>query len=263
MIRTALLGLLVWSAQGASLQPAMQRAMQGTPGSAVAIEIATGKLLAAYRPDLAQGRAASPGSVLKPFTLAAWIEAHPGQAAPVRPCPRQLRLNGRRVDCTHPILAAPLDAAAALAYSCNCYFARLALDLRPANLARALRALAGNVAQARTPEELQLQGIGEWGIQVTPMELAAGYRRLAQQRARPESGPILEGLEGAVAYGSGQLAAAPGAGVVGKTGTGAGHAWFAGFTRELVVVVFVQQGKGASDAAPIAGEIFRAWGSAR
>ena len=42
-----------------------------------------------------------------------------------------------------------------------------------------------------------------------------------------------------------------------------GHAWFAGFAPaqapEIVVVVLLDQGRGGTDAAPIAGEIFRAY----
>ena len=87
------------------------------------------------------------------------------------------------------LLASPLfaqDGNEAYVVVRICAFAaRLAADLHPADFARVLRALTGKVTQAATAEDLQLQGIGEWGIQVTPMELAAGYRRLAQQRTRP------------------------------------------------------------------------------
>ena len=230
--------------------------MAGKPGAAIVADVATGHLLAGYRVDRAP--AASPGSTLKPFTLAAWIDAHGGSSPSAWPCPRQLRLGGRRFDCTHPLLAVAPDPAAALAYSCNCYFAHLALDLNPADFARSLRAMAGQVSTAATPEELQLQAIGEWGIEMTPMELMTAYRRLAQNRNKPSLAPVFAGLAGAVAFGSAQLAAAPPLQVAGKTGTGMGHAWFAGFTPEVVVVVFLEQGRGGSDAAPVAGEIFRA-----
>src|SRR5579862_10067083 len=115
--------------------------MAGKPGTALVADVATGKLLAAYRPDFARTVKAPPGSTLKPFTLAAWIEAH-GSAPDAWPCPRQLRLDGRRFDCVHPLLARPFEAADALAYSCNCYFAHIAAALRPADFARALRGFA-------------------------------------------------------------------------------------------------------------------------
>jgi cell division protein FtsI/penicillin-binding protein 2 len=245
------------------LQSAVERACAGRPGAALVAEISTGRLLASYRPERARTRAEPPGSVLKPFTLAAWMDAHAGAAPPAWPCPRQLRIAGRRLDCTHPAPAAPLDAAAAIAYSCNCWFAHLALELKPAEFAAALRPLAAQVSTAVTAEDLQLQAIGEWGIQVTPTELLAAYRKLALRRAGAALRPVFEGLDGAVVYGTAQLAAAPELQVAGKTGTGLGHAWFAGFAPapapEIVVVVFLDRGRGGADAAPIASEIFRAY----
>jgi peptidoglycan glycosyltransferase len=254
MSRLLLPGLVLCAAQGADLQSAVDRAMAGKPGVVVVAEVASGRLLAGTRLERARVRAASPGSTLKPFTLAAWMEQHGGVLPAAWACPRQLRLAGRRLDCTHPALTLALEPSTALAYSCNCYFAHLAMDLKPGDFAHALRRIAGQVATAGTSEQLQLQAIGEWGIQVTPMELLAAYRRLAQERSKP----IVAGLKGAVEFGSAQLAAAPGLHVAGKTGTGVGHAWFAGFTQEAVVVVFLEQGRGGSDAAPVAGEIFRA-----
>jgi cell division protein FtsI/penicillin-binding protein 2 len=255
LLSTGLLPITLWCAD---LQSAVDRAMAGKPGAAVVADIATGRLLAGYRVEQARTRVASPGSTLKPFTLGAWIDAHGGASPPAWACTRQLRLAGRRFDCTHPLLAAAPDPAGALAYSCNCYFAHLALELNPAEFARTLRTMAGQVSTAANPEELQLQAIGEWGIEMTPMELVTAYRRLAQSRKRQVLEPVFAGLEGAVAFGSAQLAAAPPLPVAGKTGTGVGHAWFAGFTPEAVVVVFLEQGRGGSDASPVAGEMFRA-----
>ena len=267
MPRFYLLCIVPLAACGADLQSAVERAFAGRQGAAVVADVATGKLLGSYRPEQARTRPAPPGSALKPFTLMAWMEAHAGAKPPQRACPRQLRLAGRRLDCTHPVLAMPLDAASAIAYSCNCYYARLALELKPADFARALRRVAAQVSTAVTAEDLQLQAIGEWGIEVTPMELLEAYRKLALRRGGPELRPAFEGLEGAVTYGSAQLAGAPGWQAAGKTGTGLGHAWFAGFAppqaAEIVVVVFLDHGRGGADAAPIAGEIFRAFGDWR
>jgi cell division protein FtsI/penicillin-binding protein 2 len=253
MGRLLLPGLVLCAAWGADLQSAVDRAMAGKPGVAVVADVPSGRVRAGYRMERARTMAASPGSTLKPFTLAAWVEQHGGAQPPAWACPRQLRLAGRRLDCTHPLLAMAVEPATAIAYSCNCYFAHLALDLKPADFARSLRRVAGRVSTAATPEELQLQAIGEWGIAVTPMELLEAYRRLARDRNKL----IMEGLEGAVQFGSAQLAAAPGVRVTGKTGTGTRHAWFAGFTADVVVVVFLEQGRGGSDAAPVAGEILR------
>ena len=248
------------------LDTAVARAMAGKPGVAVVARVSDGRLLAAYHLNLARTRAAFPGSTLKPFTMKAWIETHPGAAAPSLVCPRHLRISGRDFDCIHPEGGVPLDPPTALAYSCNAYFAHLALELKPDGFAQSLRRIAKSVSIAATPAELQLQAIGEWGISMTPLELLTAYRRLALEFDNPALAPVFAGLAGAVEYGSGQPAAIPGLRVAGKTGTGIGHAWFAGFAQspgaskpEIVVVVFLEGGRGGTDAAPIAREIFATW----
>ena len=237
--------------------------MQGRSGVALVADAVTGHLLAAYRPDAARTLRSSPGSTLKPFTLAAWIDAHDGASPAAWPCPRQLRIAGHRFDCTHPVLAAPLDPSSALAYSCNCYFAHLADSLDPRAFAESLRHVAGSVRIASTAGELRMQAIGEWGVEVSPFLLLAAWRRLANAKPKPAWAPIFSGLEGAVAYGTAQLAASSALHVAGKTGTGPQHAWFAGFAPagapRVVVVVFLEQGRGGSDAAPVADEIFQAY----
>jgi cell division protein FtsI/penicillin-binding protein 2 len=269
MIAVGVLLALQPAAWCAGLDAALARAMSGKPGTAVVADVASGRIVASHRLELARTRAASPGSAIKPFTLRAWLETHGADVAEKWMCPRQLRISGRRLDCTHPDLAVPLAAAGALAYSCNTYFAHLALGLRAAEFARSLRRVAATVSSASTPEELQLQALGEWGIEVTPMELLQAYRRLALERDNPALAAVFEGLDGAVEYGSARLAGTPGLHVAGKTGTGLGHAWFAGFAGaskekpEIVVVIFLDQGRGGSDAAPVAGEVFKAFAENR
>lgn len=75
-----------------------------------------------------------------------------------------------------------------------------------------------------------------------------------------------------VTIGSGSLAAVPNVAVAGKTGTAEyfklsgtrehlSHGWFLGFAPyekpEIAILVFVQSGRGAQTAAPIAGKILR------
>ena len=133
--------------------------------------------------------------------------------------------------------------------------------------------VAGNVALSHSPEELQLQAIGEWGISVTPLELLHGYldlARLAQTDPNGKLSPIFEGLQQSVTYGMGRMAQpdAP-MKVAGKTGTAMAdegpwtHAWFAGYAPaenpEIVLVVFLEKGHGGTDAASVAREIFAAF----
>ena len=80
---------------------------------------------------------------------------------------------------------------------------------------------------------------------------------------------LYEGLRRSVQSGTSNEASLPNVAVAGKTGTvsqGIGvktSAWFIGYapfeSPEIAVVVFVKGGLGASDAAPIAGRVFRAY----
>ena len=79
---------------------------------------------------------------------------------------------------------------------------------------------------------------------------------------------VLAGLEAAAEYGTARLASPRGIKVAGKTGTsldaaaGQAHAWFAGFAPadapRVALVVFLEQGTGARDAAPVARALFEA-----
>lgn len=276
------------SAPETALQEAARRSMAGRSGTVVVAEVATGRLLSHHKLEVAATRLAAPGSAVKPFVLLALLETGKLNPQDRLACPRRLRLAGRRLDCSHPDVAFPLDAATALAYSCNCYFAQFALRLEPAGLARALERAglasltgwaaseaAGAVRIASTAQELQLQALGEAHIEVTPLGLLNAYRRLAllRRKAANRLAPLFDGLEAAAAIGTAQLAQPAGLKVAGKTGTGAGpasgatHAWFAGYAPadapEIVLVVFLEQGRGGSGAAPVAGAVFEAFARAR
>jgi len=280
----------VWSAAAqtgnTALQTAVTRAMAGQRGTAVVLDVRSGHILAAYHPQVAARRLAYPGSSIKPFTLLALLDAGKVDAHTALVCKRPLTIAGHKLDCPHPATAEPLDPVAALAYSCNFYFTSVATRLTPQQLrdsfvrdrfgsvtGLAPTEAAGNVALAHSPEELQLQAIGEWGIKITPLELVRAYRTLAllsQTNGDAKSAALLsEGLQGSVAYGIAR--AAQPASVMkaaGKTGTarveeGAWtHGWFAGYAPAdnpaIVLVVFLEKGHG-SDAGAIAREIFEAF----
>lgn len=194
----------------------------------------------------------APGSAIKPFTAVALIDS--GRPITIS-CPLKLEIGTRSLSCSHPVLARPVDLSSALAYSCNNYFARgsqrLTSTLQRFGLA------------ARSPaddEQARLQAIGEWGVSCTPLQLAQAYRRLALLRKNGKYAAVWEGMEGAVEYGTAQLAAVKDVRVAGKTGTAAGHGWFAGWMPaeepKYVVAVSVPQGRGG-DAAQIASKVFQ------
>src|SRR5207253_8799811 len=110
----------------------MDHAMRGRAGTAVVLDMSSGRILAHYHLKVAARRLARPGSTVKPFTLRALLAAGAPPRAMI--CARRLRIGARQMDCTHPPVPDPLDPAAALAYSCNYYFGTLAAGLRSSDL---------------------------------------------------------------------------------------------------------------------------------
>jgi cell division protein FtsI/penicillin-binding protein 2 len=278
------------STGNSALQQAVTRTMAGRSGAAVVVDVQSGKVLAAYRLDVAARRLAHPGSSLKPFTLMALLEAGKINAQTTLLCQRKLTLGGHNLDCAHPVTTQPLDPATALAYSCNSYFVNVATRLTPEQLREALVRdgfsspselakddAAGTVTLAQTQQQLQLQAIGEWGIETTPLELLRGYRDLAQlsqNDSNQKLAPLFDGLAASTDYGWGHAAQPSSAmKVAGKTGTASTsegrwtNAWFAGYAPatkpEIALVVFLERGHGGSDAAKVAGEIFAAYAMSR
>jgi penicillin-binding protein 2 len=269
----------------AKLQDAIAQTMAGQRGTAVVLDVHSGRMLAAYHADVAARRVARPGSSVKPFTLLALLQTGKVDAHTALVCKRPLTIAGHKLDCTHPDIPEPLGPAAALAYSCNSYFTNVAKRLTSeqlrdtfgragfGSLTRLQRNEAsGFVALAQSPEELQLQAIGEWGVSVTPLELARAYRDLALLSQRNSDAKVtallFEGLQESVSYGMAHAAqpVSP-IKVAGKTGTAPAdegpwtHGWFAGYAPaenpEVVVVVYLEKGHG-SDAASLASKIFYA-----
>jgi penicillin-binding protein 2 len=272
-----------------ALQRAVNHAMAGRRGTAVVMDIATSKVLAAYHLDAAAQRVALPGSSIKTFTLLSLLETGKINDQTRLMCKRSLTVGGHQLNCTHPDVKQPFDPATALAYSCNTYFAKLATRLTAAELhdsfmkygfaspsGLAPNEANGDVTLAGTQAELQLEAIGEGGVHVTPLELLRAYQNVAllSQKRDPKLAPVFAGLEGSVSYGMGHLAGPEGLlKVAGKTGTSLveegswRHGWFAGYapadTPEIALVVFLEKGHGPTDAARAAREIFTAFALSR
>jgi peptidoglycan glycosyltransferase len=267
--------LMVTQLHAADLQQVMDRAMANRAGAAVALDVDSGRIVASYHLKVAAQRLAPPGSTVKPFTLLAVLGS--GAAAPSLVCRRKVPIGVRQMDCTHPSSPDALDAVGALAYSCNYYFASLARGLRNSDLVGALaragltsrtglyeEEAVGEITAPASVESRQLLALGEGNILTTPLEMVWAYRKLALQR---KLSPIVRsGLEAATEYGTARLAQPRGVKVAGKTGTaldpasGGAHAWFVGYapanSPRIALVVFLEQGVGGRDAAPVARELF-------
>ncbi len=275
MIRLVILSTaLIAGLPAADLQTAMDRALAGRAGTAVVLDVDSGRILASYHPEVAARRLTRPGSAVKPFTLLALLAS----GSPPRSliCARKLQIGSRRMDCSHPPTPDPFDAVAALAYSCNYYFATLAAGLRSSDLVETFTRAGlisrtglydgeavGEITPPSSVEQRQLLALGEANILITPLELVSAYRKLALKKNKTVS----EALEAATEYGTARLARPPGVRVAGKTGTasdpGSGqiHAWFAGYapaeSPRIAVMVFLEQGAGGRDAAPVARQLIQ------
>jgi cell division protein FtsI/penicillin-binding protein 2 len=250
-----------------SLLPgSVRRFLDPRQGCALLLDVRSREVLASNGSALSGKILLPPGSALKPFTLAVLDAAGKLRRDAEFVCPERLQLAGRRMDCSHPRMVAPMRIDTALAYSCNCFVAYQAARFAPGELARGLRPYGFSV-QAASGETQQLQALGEDRVLITPEGLARAYRQLALQPADP----VLAGLEGAVEFGTGQLARVNWAKLAGKTGSarmgGQFIAWFAGFTPsrapQVAVVVMLSGKHGGSDAAPVAAEILNAWHAGR
>ena len=280
----------VKTADSSALQQAVTHAMVGRTGTAVVINVHSGKILAAYHLNVAARRLVRPGSSIKTFTLLALLEAGKVDAGTALVCKRPLTVGGHRLDCPHPVTRQPLDPPAALAYSCNWYFTQVATRLMPEQLRAqfirdgftsttglATNEATGTVELAQNAEQLELEAIGEWGIEVTPLELLRAYRNLAllvSGNGDAKLGLVFAGLEGSASYGMGHLAQPDSPmKVAAKTGTALSdegawtHAWLAGYAPasdpEIALVAFLEKGRGGVDAANVAREIFAAYGEWR
>lgn len=272
----------------ATLQSAVTRAMNGQRGTAVVLDVRSGHIIASSHLDVAARRVVAPGSSIKPFTLLALLQSGKVNGQTALMCKRVVSVSGRKLDCSHPATTEPLGPAEALAYSCNSYFTTVALRLSPEQLRSSYvrdgfasvtglstDEAAGTVSLAQVPQQVQLEAIGEWGIRVTPLEMAKAFRMLASAQTEhdPKLEPLFAGLYQSVTYGMGHEAQpARQMKVAGKTGTAPAdegpwtHAWFAGYAPaehpEIAVAVFLEKGHGGGDAARVAREIFTALATA-
>ncbi len=268
MLRRRAVAVLLGAARSG---PVIERLLGPVHGAAVLLDLRTRRVLAAHGSDRARQALFAPGSTLKPFSLLALLEAGKLRAEESLLCPVRLAIAGRSFACSHPPLDSPIRACTAIAYSCNCFVAHFAPRFEPGELAASLVRAGfppGRVGRAEGPEANQLQALGESGVRITALELALAYHRLASRAGQPELAPILEGLEGAVEFGTARQARVPGVTVAGKTGSAGGQAaWFAGFAPSraprVVVTVLVQGRSGGADAAPLAGRILQTYWEGR
>jgi len=265
-------------ARDAALQQATDRTMAGHAGALVVVEVSSGAILASNNMQFAAHGLERPGSTVKPFVLMALLDSHKVSAEERLICKRPLLIGRTRMDCTHTADVSELNAEEAIAYSCNSYFAQVAPRLTEIELAEVFRRAgfdspsglaageaSGHAGRPANRAELQLEALGDSGIEVTPLELLEAYRKLALRARAGEKGPVFNGLEHSVSYGMAHAVNVEGMKVAGKTGTASSvrsqqtHGFFVGYAPaekpEIAVVVYLARGRGM-DAAALAQPVF-------
>jgi hypothetical protein len=133
--------------------------------------------------------------------------------------------------------------------------------------------VTGRIGRPINQVELQLEALGDSGIEITALELLEAYRKLAVRRRNGElgtDGPVFDGLEHSVSYGMAHAANVDGMRIAGKTGTASSansartQGFFVGYAPaekpEIALVVFIERGRGMDAAAlaqPVLAEFAR------
>ena len=149
----------------------------------------------------------APGSTMKPLSLLALADAGKLTTRDEFECPGQLILNGHNMSCSHPRVTLPMNVSRAIAYSCNCAVAHFAQRFAPGELANFLTRTGLISVRFESDVQQRVQALGEGGAYATPLELLTAYHYLARRADEPVMAPILDGMEGAVEFGTGQNAA--------------------------------------------------------
>jgi cell division protein FtsI/penicillin-binding protein 2 len=280
LVTAVVIALVFPCLSSSQLQHAVDEALRTPAGTIVVVDLTSGKLLASKNLDLAAKHLIRPGSTLKPFVLQELLRTKRIDSQQRLLCRRPLRIGTSRLDCSHAPEVKQLNAAEALAYSCNSYMAEVSTRLSNQELPEALRRAGldsptglldgeavGHINSVATREHLQLMALGLRGIEVTPLELLAAYRKLALQLPRAKelgTEAIYEGLENAVAYGTAHAAFVPNLKIAGKTGTASSaqiaitHGLFVGYAPaerpEVAIVVYLEHSRGL-DAAAVAQSV--------
>ncbi|MBC7909075.1 MAG: SpoIID/LytB domain-containing protein [Pyrinomonadaceae bacterium] len=304
----------------AGLRRAASLALGEREGTIIVLDAQTGRVRAVVNPRMAAQKAYAPGSTIKPFAALAALKAGLINKDSRLLCREHYRRGDFEISCSHPKEQPPFNPEQALAYSCNYYFGELGERLSAETFKRTLLSFGFGSPTGFAPNEVtgelpsggrvDSNALGEGdGLLVTPMQLATAYAALVngghlfaaqevtatgfapRERARvdiaaPHREILLEGMRGAVEYGTASEAGLAGLPlkIFGKTGTstasddgGRTQGWFVGIAADesaakatssaaqmkLVVLVFLKRSHGdeCAEASRVVFEEFARMGS--
>jgi SpoIID/LytB domain protein len=267
-----------------ALARAASEALGDREGAVLVMDPHNGRVRAVVNPRLAYEQAFPPGSTIKSFTALSAMRAGLVDRESRIQCRGRFKGDAIDITCSHPKSNSQFNLSHALGYSCNYFFAtmsgRLSFDAFRATLASA--GLGAKTGINATSESAGVLREGDWRVRdllgegdnllVTPVQLLTAYCALMNggHLFRPQvsddaglvgeernnirvSGtqrtPLIEGMRGAVVYGTAErsgLATLPGF-VFGKTGTSTASN---GFRRQGWFVSFIADAKSAAEVTP-------------
>ena len=254
------------------LQRAATAALGSRRGTVIVMDPQTGRIRAVVNSEVAFAESLPPGSTVKPFTALAALRAGVIDEDSRTVCHEKYSREDFHTTCSHPRDLPPLNPTDAIAYSCNYYFGKVGERLPEADFDATLNEfgfgkLSGVNDQREAPgsvrrSDWQAQnaiGAGDY-VRATPIQLLDAYAALVNggQLFAPTLAPaasftpklratiaidarhrelILEGMRGAVRYGTAETAGLYSLPVYvfGKTGTATEidgfrtQGWFVGF----------------------------------
>ncbi len=286
----------------ATLEEAATRVL-GPDDAFIAMDPATGEIQALVNADVAVRSVYPPGSTFKVVTAYALLDEDLLGPHDEVACAGTYSHGGTIHPCSVRSGHGRPSIVRALAESCNVFFYTQGERLGAERLRRAVDDFAllaptgfdeaeppGRWPEGLEGERLALAGAGNLGdLQVTPLNMLVAFSGLVGdgQCHRPWRGDqprseviatlpalfeyqalLVDGLEGAVEYGTATAAAVEGETVLGKTGTKARVDdptalvnWFLGYLveRRLTVCVVMTRSSGMEPAAAAFGRIFASW----
>lgn len=134
------------------------------------------------------------GSLVKPFTAMAYAAAH-DLRYPIYEC------KGKSTGCWQDRPHGKLDITAAVSFSCNSYFLRLAENVTAEQLAPIAQEFHLEPPGSNSTSA-NLIGLGtQW--RVSPLRLAQAYLELYRRKRQPGVAPLIEGMRQSALHGTG------------------------------------------------------------
>ncbi len=254
------------------LQRVATGALGDRRGAVIVMDPQTGRIRAVVNSEIAFAENLPPGSTIKPFTALAALRAGVIDEDSRTVCHEKYSREDFHTTCSHPRDLPPLNPTDAIAYSCNYYFGKVGERLAESNFDATLNEFgfgkpSGVNSERETPGSTRRTdwraqnaiGAGDY-LRATPIQLLDAYAALvngghlfapriasvagfapklrANIAIKPEHRElILEGMRGAVRYGTAETAGLYSLPVYvfGKTGTATEidgfrtQGWFIGF----------------------------------